>query len=166
MSGSGTPSTMTTVLGGINNTVSEIPVDGIGVANNVLPTGGVIDTTNGPSEAESIARDGTLTSISAYASTTTALSLVGSTVALTAQLYESTTPNNTFTQVPGALVTLSPPLSGVDSIGTISSGITTGLAIPVTTQTRMMLVFRADVVAGIDTATTINALTSAGVTIN
>jgi hypothetical protein len=68
--------------------------------------------------------------------------------------------------VPGAVVTLSPPLTGINSIGFISSGLTTGLSIPVTTQTRMMLVFRADVTAGVDVSTTINALTSAGVTIN
>jgi len=43
--------------------------------------------------------------------------------------------------VPGAEVTLSPPLTGIVSEGEISNGITTGLSIPVTSQTRGMIVF-------------------------
>jgi hypothetical protein len=42
--------------------------------------------------------------------------------------------------VAGASVTLAPALTGIVSLGTISSGITTGLAIPVTAQTRCMMV--------------------------
>lgn len=82
--------------------------------------------------AYSMARDIIITSITAYFSTTAALSLVGTTVTLTAQLYQSTTPGNIFTPIAGAIVILAPPLTGVLSIGTISSGITTGLSIPMT----------------------------------
>jgi BclB C-terminal domain-containing protein len=60
-----------------------------------------------------------------------------------AQLWESTTPNNTYTPVPGALVTLAPPLTGVVAIGSISNGQTTGLAIPVTTGTNAIMVISA-----------------------
>ncbi|WP_414826713.1 exosporium glycoprotein BclB-related protein [Bacillus nakamurai] len=87
--------------------------------------------------AFSAPRSGTITSIAGYFSTTAALSLVGSTVTITAQLYSSTVPNNTFTPIPGAAVTLSPPLTGILSIGTIINGITTGLNISVTPQTRI-----------------------------
>ncbi len=62
-------------------------------------------------------------------SITAALSLVGSTVTITAQLYSSTVPNNLFTPIPGAIVTLAPSLTGILSIGNISNGITTGLNI-------------------------------------
>ncbi len=75
--------------------------------------------------AFSVPRAGTITSIAAYFSTTLALSLLGTTVTITAQLYSSTTPNNIFTAIPGASVTLAPPLTGVLALGTISNGITT-----------------------------------------
>jgi BclB C-terminal domain-containing protein len=94
-----------------------------------------------------------------------ALALVGSTVTLTAQLYSSTAPDNTFTALPGAVVTLAPALTGIISVGTTSSGMTSGLAIPVTAGTRLLLVFSAAVTAGIDVATTISAFTGAGVAV-
>lgn len=47
------------------------------------------------------------------------------------------------TPVVGAIVNLALALSGVISIGNISNGITTGLNIAVTTQTRLLLVFSA-----------------------
>ncbi|WP_349629775.1 exosporium glycoprotein BclB-related protein, partial [Lysinibacillus sp. D4A1_S13] len=75
--------------------------------------------------AFSATRSGTITSIAAYFSTTAALALVGSTVTITAQLYRSTVPNNTFTPIPGASVTLDPPFTGILSIGRVSNGITT-----------------------------------------
>jgi BclB C-terminal domain-containing protein len=90
------------------------------------------------------------------------VTLVGSTVTITAQLFSSPTPDNTFTAVPGALVTLAPPLTGIVALGTISNGITTGLAIPVTAQTRLLLVFSATVTAGLDVATVISGYASAG----
>jgi BclB C-terminal domain-containing protein len=129
---------------------------------------GTIDLTGGPgvliNEAFSVPRDGTITSIAAYFSTTLALTLVGTTVTITAQLYESTTPDNTFTAIPGAVVTLAPPLTGVLAIGTVSSGIATGLSIPVTPETRLLLVF-SSTAAGLDLLTTVAGYASAGVNI-
>jgi BclB C-terminal domain-containing protein len=116
-------------------------------------------------QAFSVPRAGIIKSISAYFSSTTALTLIGSTITITAQLYQSTGPNNNFTAVPGATVTLVPPLTGLLAIGTISSGITTGLTASVSPGTRLMLVYSATVTAGIDTATTISGYASAGVTI-
>ncbi|HCD43190.1 MAG TPA: collagen-like repeat preface domain-containing protein, partial [Lachnoclostridium sp.] len=95
-----------------------------------------------------------------------AVSLIGSTVTVTAQLFQSATPNNTFVAVPGAVVTLSPPLTGLISIGSISSGVTTGLNIPVTVGTRLLLVFSAEVTAGLDLAATIAGYASAGLGIS
>ncbi|MEK5256480.1 exosporium glycoprotein BclB-related protein [Paenibacillus sp. FSL F4-0125] len=164
---SGLPAVMTTVLGGLLNTSSAI---GFGsTATNIAITGGTIDLTGAAGTllnfAFSVPRTGTLTSIAAYFSTTASVSLVGSTVTITAQLYRSTTPNNTFTAVPGALVTLSPALTGLISLGSISSGNTTGLSIPVTVGERLLLVFTSTVTAGLDVAATVAGYASAGVTI-
>ncbi|WP_348537402.1 exosporium glycoprotein BclB-related protein [Paenibacillus sp. PastH-2] len=131
---SGLPAALTTVLGGLLNTSSLV---GFGnSATGVTITGGVIDLTGAAvtllNFAFSVPRTGTITSLAAYFSTTASVAQVGSTVTITAQLFRSTTPNNTFTAVPDALVTLAPPLTGVVAIGTISSGLTSGLSIPVT----------------------------------
>jgi BclB C-terminal domain-containing protein len=121
-----------------------LPLSGVYSFSGAHDSGGTLDlTTNGAGAAQPISRDGTITAITAYASTTAGLSLVGSTVTLTAQLWESTTPSNIYTPVPGALVTLAPPLTGVVSIGSISNGETTGLAIPVTTGTNAIMVISA-----------------------
>ncbi|WP_138475399.1 exosporium glycoprotein BclB-related protein [Dyadobacter bucti] len=164
---SGTPVVLTTVLGGLLNTSSLV---GFGSsATGVSIAGGTVDLTGGPgillNTAFSMPRDGIIESVSAYFSTTAALSLIGSTVTITAQLYQSTTPNNTFTAVPGAVVTLAPPFTGILALGSISNGITTGLSIPVTAQTRLLMVYTANVTAGIDIASTIAGYASGGVSI-
>ena len=109
-------------------------------------------------------RDGTITSISAYFTNTTAAALVGTTLTVTAQLYTSTTPDNTFTPVPGAVVTLSPAYTGVIGIGSISNGIITGLSIPVTSQTRLLMVYSISA-AGVSLVNTISGYGSAGLVI-
>jgi BclB C-terminal domain-containing protein len=166
MSGSGpTASTMTTTAGGLVGTVSELPPEGTSVNNGVTPTGGNIDATDSPNEAESMPRNGTITSMSAYISTNVAESLVGSTLTITAQLYESTTPNDIFAPVPGATVTLAPAFTGVLPVGTIANGTTTGLAIAVTNQTRLMVVFSATA-TGVALINTISGYTGAGISIS
>jgi BclB C-terminal domain-containing protein len=165
MSGSGEPSQMTTIAGGLEGDVSELPPEGIGVVNGVESEGGVIDTTDEKNEAEMMPRDGTITSLSAYISTNAAQSLVGTTLTVTAQLYESSTPDDTFSPVPGAIVTLAPAFTGVLAIGTISNGTTTGLSIPVTNQSRLMVVFSATA-AGISLINTVSGYTSAGIGIS
>jgi BclB C-terminal domain-containing protein len=153
---------MTTVLGGLAGIQSLIAF-----GSNELGTvvGGVIDTTGVSSHAFSMPRDGTITSMAAYFSVGAAVALVGSTVTITAQLYSSPTPDDDFTPVVGATVALAPPLTGLVAIGDTSNGIVTGLAIPVTAQTRLLMVFSAAVTAGIDIATIITGYSSAGVTI-
>jgi BclB C-terminal domain len=138
-------------------------------AAGVTVAGDMIDLTGGPgillNTAFSIPRDGLITSMAAYFSTTEALSLISTTITITAQLFSSTTPDNTFTAVPGALVTLAPPFTGILALGTITSGLTTGLSIPVTAGTRLLLVFSPSVTQGVDVAMTIAGYASAGVTI-
>jgi BclB C-terminal domain-containing protein len=163
---SGTPVTLTTTLGGL---VGQVGLIGFGNSGSATPSGPFIDLTGGPgintNFAFSVPRDGTLTSIAAYFSLTTAESLVGTTVTVTAQLYSSSTPDNTFTPVPGAAVTLFPPLTGVVAIGTTSNGIITGLSIPVTAQTRYLVVFSVTS-AGISLINTVPGYASGGMTIN
>lgn len=164
---SGLPLTLTTVLGGLLNTSSVI---GFGnSASNVSLVAGVIDLTGAAGTllnmAFSVPRDGIITDMSAFFSSTVALNLVGSTVAITAQLYQSTTPDNIFTAIPGAEVTLAPSMTGILALGTISNGTTSGLNIPVTSGTRLLMVFSANVIAGLDVATVIVGYASAGVSI-
>ena len=164
---SGLPVALTTVLGGLLNTSSLV---GFGnSATGVSANGGIIDLTGAAGTllnfAFSASRTGTITSLAAYFSTTAGLSLIGSTITITAQLFRSTTPNNSFTAVPGAVVTLTPSLTGSLALGTISSGLTTGLSIPVAAGDRLLMVFSASVTAGLDVATTVAGYASGGLTI-
>ncbi|MFJ9463634.1 exosporium glycoprotein BclB-related protein [Viridibacillus arvi] len=126
----------TTSLIGFGNSASNVMLDGTKI--NLTGSAGAL-----LNFAFSIPRAGKITSMDAFFSTSEALSLVNSTITITAQLYQSTTPNNLFTPVPGATVTLSPKLSGILPLGYISHGITTGLNIMVTAQTRLLMVFSA-----------------------
>ncbi|UNL95307.1 collagen-like repeat preface domain-containing protein [Paenibacillus polymyxa] len=164
---SGGPAILTTIAGGLVGTTSLI---GFGSsATGISLVGGIIDLTGtlvGPviNFAFSIPRGGVITSIAGYFSTTAALTLLGSSVSITAQLFSSPTPNNTFIAVPGATVTLTPPLTDIVALGTTSSGIATGLAIPVTAQTRLLMVLSATA-TGISLVNTVVGYASAGVTI-
>ena len=160
---SGPVATLTTVLGGLAGTQALI---GFGANATAVLAAGVIDTTGLDNVAFSMPRDGVITDIAAYFSVTAAVALVGSTVTITAQMYSSTTPDNTFTAIPGALVTLAPPLTGLVAIGAITNGLITGLAIPVTAGTRLLMVFSASVTAGIDVATIITGIAGAGLSIS
>ncbi|MGE7922702.1 exosporium glycoprotein BclB-related protein [Viridibacillus arvi] len=126
----------TTSLIGFGSSASNVKLDGTKI--NLTGSAGAL-----LNFAFSIPRDGKITSMDAFFSTSEALSLVNSTITVTAQLYQSTTPNNLFTPVPGATVTLSPKLSGNLPLGYVSHGITTGLNIKVTAQTRLLMVFSA-----------------------
>lgn len=165
---SGLPSTMTTVLGGMMNTSSIV---GFGnSASGISKMSGTIDLTGAAGTllnfAFTVPRAGTITSLSAQFSSTAAVALVGSTITLTAQVYSAAAGSNTFSVVPGAVVYMAPPLTGILSLGTTSYGTTTGLSIPVTAGTRLLLVYSADVTAGIDMSTTIAGYTSGGININ
>lgn len=164
---SGIPMSLTTITGGLIGTPGFI---GFGSsAPGLSITGGTIDLTNAAGTltnfAFSMPRSGIITSMSAFFSTTAALSLVGTSITITAQLYASATPNNSFTAIPGALVTLLPSISGVIAVGTLSSGTTTGLNIAVTNQTRLLLVFTATA-SGLSLVNTVAGYASAGIAIS
>ncbi len=158
---SGTPVTLTTLLGGLVGSGAYIgfgnSVNGIDVVT------GSIDLSAVGNMAFSVPRDGIITSMAGYFSTTAAISGFGTTT-VSAQLYQSTTPDNTFTPVPGAVVTLAPGYTGSEPTGTAVNGLTSGLAIPVAARTRLLLVFYAATSGGALT-NVISGYASAGVEI-
>jgi BclB C-terminal domain-containing protein len=134
---SGAPVALTTLIGGITGTGAAL---GFGSASTdiplVVPT---IDAAQLTNVAFSVPRDGIITSISGFFSTTVALSLIGAPVSVQFQLYQAPPGSNTFSAIPGATATLS-PMSGLIVIGTTSFGTTSGLSIPVTAGSRLLLV--------------------------
>nr|WP_295928013.1 exosporium glycoprotein BclB-related protein [uncultured Dyadobacter sp.] len=160
---SGTPITLTTIALGLAGIPSVV---GFGLsAPGLTVLGGAIDATNLTNFAFSVPRDGVISSISGSFSTTVALALVGATVTVTAQLYVADAGSNSFTPIPGALVTMAPAMTGVLVIGTPSSGITTGLSIPVVAGQRLLLVYSATA-TGFSLINTVVGYASAGVAIN
>jgi BclB C-terminal domain-containing protein len=162
---SGLPNTLVHVLGGIADTGAAIgfgsSLDGVNVS------GVTIDLTGSPGLATNMAfsmpRDGTLVQLSAFFSNVVAVVIpLGSTANIVVQLYRSTTPDNIFTPVPGALVTLPFP-AGLISIGTFASD-TVAIAIPVLNEDRLLLVARLEV-TGVDVVTTVTGYVSAGLAI-
>ena len=153
---------MTTVVGGLVGTQAVVAFGANDIATTVA---GVMDRAGLSSMAFSMPRDGTITSIAAYYSLAAEATLAGSTVTITAQIYSSPTPNDSFTPLATASVTLAPSLTGVVAAGAIFSGINTGIAVPVTAGTRLLMVFTASVTAGIDVATILTGFTSGGITI-
>ena len=138
-------------------------------AQGLTLLGSSIDISNASGTLSNFAfqvpRAGIITSFSAFFSTTAALSLIGSTVTVNAQIYPSVTPNNVFTPIAGTLISLSPSLTGVISAGTLLNGALTGLNIPITAQTRLMLVFSASA-SGLSLINTVVGYASAGLSIN
>lgn len=164
---SGLPVTVTTILGGLAGTTALV---GFGSSvSGVSLLGGNLDLTGAGGTLLNFSfvapRAGTITSMSAHFSTTAALSLVGTTVNITAQLYSAPSGSNSFAPIPGASVTLTPALTGVISLGAVSTGLSTGLSIPVTAGSRYLMVYSATA-AGITLINTVAGYASAGVNIN
>ncbi|GAF22885.1 hypothetical protein JCM19047_2664 [Bacillus sp. JCM 19047] len=167
---SGLPTTLTTIAGGLAGTTSLV-----GFGNSVvgvgLVGGNAIDLTGAAGTLLNFAfvvpRSGTITALSGFFSVTAGLSLVGSTVTITAQVFRSPgpTPTNTLTAIPGAVVTLAPALTGAITIGATSSGITSGLNIPVAAGDRLLLVFSATA-TGLTLLNTVAGYASGGLALN
>ena len=160
---SGNPVVLTTLLNGLSGTVAPI---GFGNSESgISPTGGNIDATNIPNMAFSVPRDGTITSLSAFFSNTVGLNILGTSITVTAQLYSSTAPDNIFYPVAGATVILAPALTGILALGSISHGITSGLSIPISAGTRLMLVYSTQS-SGLTPFSTVSGYVSGGVAID
>ena len=157
---SGPAISLTTIAGGLAGTPAFIGFGSSVSAATAL--GASIDTTSLANVAFSVPRTTNITSITAYFSVTAGLSLVGSSVAISAQLYQSTAPNNSFSPIAGTLINLTPNLSGVVAIGAICTGSLTGLSIQINAGTRLMLVFSATA-SGLSLLNTVAGYASAGV---
>lgn len=159
---SGLPVALTKVLLNLANTGALLGF-GSSVANvNVagatfnLGAGGVLDY------AYVVPRNGTVTSISGFFSTTAAV-VLGSAVTVRAQLYRAAVNSSSFSPV-GTPLLLTPALGPVISIGENRSANSLG-SIPVSTgEKRRLMVFSIDP-SGISLISTVTGFASAGITI-
>ena len=135
------------------------------IVEGVSGLGGAIDITLLGNLAFDLPRDGVLDAISASFTTTVGLSLIGSTATVYASVYSAPAGSNSFTLLPGGTVTLSPNYTGLISVGDTVSGALTGLNIPVTAGTRLMLVFHSDITTGLDVASILTGQASGGISI-
>ena len=158
---SGTPAVVTTLFGGTAGTSTTV---GFGNSvTGVYVSGGLIDATTINNIAFSVPRDGTITSLSAFFSNTAGLSLLGTTVNLTAELYVADQGSNYFVPL-GGYTTLSPAFTGIASIGSTASANNSSLNIPVTRGQRILLVFSATA-SGLSLVNTLTGYVSAGINI-
>ncbi len=156
------PVMLTTFSNGTVNTVSLIgfgnSINNINIYKGKIYLGGIGNI------AFSIPRNGVITSISAYFSTSNSFSLGDGSATIKAQLYSSNTPNNSFAPIPGASVIL-PPITGqVVDIDTITNNINTNLNIPIDSQARLLMVFSITT-SGIFCSSIMEGYASAGITI-
>jgi BclB C-terminal domain-containing protein len=167
-SSSGQPAVTTTVLGGVGNTVTVLPINGTGAVSGVPVVGSKIDATGSgvAGLAQPITGDRTLTGIDGRFTNNAAMSLVGSTLSLEVEVWASAALDNVFTRVPGASCTLGPALTGIVPIGTVGACSTTGLTVPLTDQTQVILVVRSTVTAGLDVASALTGYWSAGLALS
>lgn len=155
---SGEPVTVTTVAGGMPGTVA---VMGFGNSKSGIAPSAINDAN---SFAFVVPSDGVIASLSASFSNTMAISLVGSTMTLSAEIYKAPTGSDTFSPAPGASVTLAPALTGLVAIGEFSNGTISGLNIPVLAGERLLLVIKAHV-SGLSLITSLQGTASAGLEI-
>ncbi|MFJ6209481.1 exosporium glycoprotein BclB-related protein [Lysinibacillus sp. NPDC092081] len=152
------PVVLVSLASGLIDTVSLV---GFGTSiPGVTLTGTNIDLTAVTgTEAFSVPRAGTITSISASLSATVALTLTG-TATVRAQIYRAVAGSNVFSPTT-AFVDLAPALSTI-AIGTITSGTANVAPVPVAAGDRLLMVFS---VTSSGIVTTITGNASAGINI-
>lgn len=159
---SGNPITLSTDAAG-NTTSAAAP--GFGFAESFAFSTNPINATNALYvPAFLMPRDGIITQSAAYFTVTNDYELGSTVVTITSEIYRSVAPNNVFTLITGSAVTLAPSFSGTTPAGSNSFGIVSDLDIPVTSGTRLMIVYKI-FAAGTAIALNINGFISAGLTI-
>ncbi|MEK4091756.1 exosporium glycoprotein BclB-related protein [Viridibacillus sp. FSL H8-0110] len=155
------PVILATLAGGLVGTTSLV---GFGTAiPGVSLVGTNIDLSAATgTEAFSVPRAGSITSISAYLSATAALNLIGGTATVRAQIYRAVAGTNVFNPTT-AFVDLTPALSTI-AIGTITSGTANVAPVPVAAGDRLLMVYSVTT-TGIAAVTTIEGNASAGINI-
>lgn len=164
---SGTPIALTTTVAGVAGVPALLGTGTSGTTNTPLLN--TIDLNGFGSEninfALSMPRAGTITSVSAYFSITQVSATINDTdLILHAEVYQSNALNNIFTAIPETLVTLTPVVPGLATLGTVLHGVTNNISVPVTPQTRLMMVFWA-VGSGVAPLNDIRGYASAGINI-
>jgi BclB C-terminal domain-containing protein len=126
-------------------------------------TGGAINVNSIDNMAFSMPRNGVITSIAAFFSVSAPVTL-GAPVTINAQLYASETPDNTFSPL-GSAVALTPPLTGLVTLGSVASAVDRSQRLSVRAGTRLLLVFYALSQAMVTATTTITGYFSGGLEI-
>jgi len=106
-----------------------------------------------------------LSDLNIYFTNTNPLSTSVTTQVIKAQVYISTTPDNTFTPLNDAVVTLQPQIIGSIIAGTSFLGQRNNLKIKLNENTRIMLVFSLNYVSGDNISLTVLGYSSAGMTL-
>jgi BclB C-terminal domain-containing protein len=157
------PISLTTLPGGVPGLSAALPLSGDD--SGPIPAGGPsIDLTTAVSGAAQLfPRAGTVTSISARFSTTVALTEIGTTVTISAQLHTGPGTGNILNAVAPVNCTLSPQLTGIVAIGTVVTCSATGLAVPIPAGTLGLVVFSATA-TGLSLVNTVSGYAQASLT--
>jgi len=159
---SGGPAVLTTVLGGLVGTVNLLPLSGQLTSENSSPNTPVDDTARWK-VTQVVPRATTLTRMAGWFVLRNAMTLIGTTVTVEAQLYLAPSASDTPTAVPGATCTAAPALTGILAVGTTMSCNVTGLSIPVTAESTGYIKVRATA-AGLSLVNTVSLNTAVSMT--
>ncbi|MGE7922445.1 exosporium glycoprotein BclB-related protein [Viridibacillus arvi] len=155
------PVVLVSLAGGLVGTMSSVgfgmAIPGISLVGNNIDLSAATGT-----DAFSVPRAGSITSISASLSATVALTLVGGTATVRAQVYRAVAGSNVFSPTT-AFVDLSPALSTI-AVGTITSGTANVAPVSVAAGDRLLMMYSVTT-TGIALATTITGNASAGINI-
>jgi Collagen triple helix repeat (20 copies) len=155
---SGDPATVTTDVSGDASTLSLLPLSGVDVVTGVV-AGGTIDLTTERALAQPLARAGTITAVNFRVSLTSNVFIPAGTATLSAQLASAPAGSNSFITVPGSQVTI--PLTGFSPPGTTFVASASGLSIPVSAGTQLVMLISAEDVPNL----TIDAAVGTGVNV-
>ncbi len=122
--------------------------------------GSTIDLTGLADHTFIVPQDATIENLSVFFSSTAILSVLGSDVNISAQLYSANPAGNVLAPLAGTQVDLLPSFNGIISIGDTAS-VNQALNIPVTAGTRLALIVSMTV-TGVGIATTVIGTVSAG----
>lgn len=157
--------TVPVVLASTAGLITTVSLVGFGTSLPGVSLAGIdIDLTAlGFTEAFTVPRAGTITSISATFASTITLALAAGTATVRAQIYRAAAGTNTFSPTT-AVVDLAPSLSLVTiGIGTLASGNAT-VSVPVTAGDRLLMVF-STTTTGLVALVALEGNASAGITI-
>lgn len=157
-----TPAVLTTLVGGLVGTTSLIgfgtAIPGITIVGNTIDLSGVV------TEAFAVPRNGSITAISASFTALAAVDLGLGSVSVTAQIYRAPAGSSVFTAT-NARVTLTPPFTGLITLGQTSYGSSNVPPVPVAQGDRLLMVYSI-AGTGITLAAALTGTASAGITIS